>query len=44
MLRFLFLEDQRSFSAKLKLAKFFHLRGISVFRLGTEDPRIWQKL
>lgn len=44
MLRFLFLEDYRSFVAKLELAKLSHLRGISVFRLGTEDPRIWQNL
>lgn len=44
MLHFLFLADQHSFAEKLKLAKAFHLRGISVFRLGIEDPRIWQFL
>ena len=44
MLHFLFLADQHSFAAKLKLAKAFHLYGVSVFRLGMEDPRMWQAL
>lgn len=41
---YLFVEDVKSFKAKLALAKKYHLRGISVFRIGTEDPRIWTLL
>ncbi|MFN2398062.1 MAG: glycosyl hydrolase family 18 protein [Gemmatimonadaceae bacterium] len=40
----LFLEDVRSFGAKLALAKEKRLRGISVWVLGTEDERIWSPL
>ncbi len=40
----IFLEDARSFAAKLGLVNDFHLRGISVWRLGTEDPGIWTDL
>lgn len=39
---YLFVEDAKSFSAKLTLEKKYHLRGISVFDLGSEDPHIWQ--
>jgi spore germination protein YaaH len=39
--QFVFLEDARSFQAKLKLVKKFGLRGYSVWVLGSEDPAIW---
>lgn len=41
---YIYLEDASSFKAKLALAKKFKLRGISVFRIGTEDNRIWALL
>lgn len=41
---YLFVENAKSFRAKLKLAKKYHLRGISVFRFGIEDPNIWKVL
>lgn len=41
---YIFAEEAKSFSAKLALAKKYHLRGISVFDLGTEDPGIWKLL
>ncbi len=41
---YLFLEDAASFQAKLELVKKYHLRGISVFTLGDEDPKIWNEL
>ncbi len=41
---YIFVEDAKSFQAKLDLAKKYHLRGISVFDLGTEDPHIWDAL
>ena len=37
----LFIEDARSFLPKFKLAVNNHLRGISVWVLGSEDPAIW---
>jgi spore germination protein YaaH len=40
---YIFLEDAKSFVAKLALAHKYHLRGVSVFDLGTEDPAIWQQ-
>jgi spore germination protein YaaH len=40
----LFLEDVRSFEAKLALAKEKRLRGFSAWALGTEDARIWETL
>ena len=40
----LFLEDERSFRAKLALAREKKLRGISVWVLGQEDERIWELL
>ena len=42
--RYVFMEDADSFAAKLALAKQFKLRGIAVFRIGTEDPKIWDTL
>lgn len=38
---YLFVEDAKSFQAKLELAKRYQLRGISVWALGVEDPAIW---
>jgi spore germination protein YaaH len=40
----LFLEDERSFRAKLALAREKKLRGFSVWVLGQEDERIWEAL
>ncbi len=40
----LFLEDVRSFKAKLDLAKEKRVRGFSVWVLGPEDERIWDVL
>lgn len=41
---YLFMEDVSSFQAKYDLAKKYQLRGMSFFRIGLEDPRIWDKL
>lgn len=41
---YIFVEDAKSFQTKLNLVKKYHLRGISVFRLGIEDPGIWKIL
>jgi spore germination protein YaaH len=41
---FVFLEDARSFAAKLELVNKFGFRGISVWRLGHEDPGVWKHL
>lgn len=38
---YVFLENEKSFVFKLSLVKKYHLRGISYFDLGSEDPRIW---
>ena len=40
----LWVEDERSFEAKLHLVSQYHLRGFSVWRIGLEDPRIWNVL
>jgi spore germination protein YaaH len=40
----IFLEDARSFSAKLDLMRRYGLRGFSVWVLGPEDPAIWEAL
>jgi spore germination protein len=40
----LYLEDARSFTAKMALVKKYHFRGISVWRLGHEDPDVWKQL
>lgn len=42
--KYIFIEDARSFKEKLALAKKYHLRGITVFRIGAEDPHIWNVL
>lgn len=42
--QYLFFEDARSFKAKLDLVRKYHLRGISVFRIGIEDVQIWNSL
>jgi spore germination protein YaaH len=39
-----FVEDARSISPKLKLVEKYQLRGISVWRLGQEDPAVWDTL
>lgn len=41
---YVYLEDANSFKAKLALANKYHLRGVSVFRIGTEDEKIWALL
>lgn len=40
--RYLFIENAASFNAKLHLASEYHLHSVSVFRLGIEDPAIWE--
>jgi spore germination protein YaaH len=40
----IFLEDARSFRAKLDLVDREHLRGFSAWVLGPEDPAIWESL
>lgn len=44
MNEYLYVADARSFNAKLDYAKRKKLRGMSVFRLGNEDPAIWDVL
>jgi spore germination protein YaaH len=39
--KYLFIENAKSFSAKYALAIQYQLYGISVFRIGIEDPGIW---
>lgn len=39
-----FIEDARSIEPKLQLLEEFNLRGISVWRLGQEDPEVWDKI
>jgi len=41
---YLFVEDRRSFQAKLALVRKYDLRGFSSWRLGQEDPAIWKFL
>lgn len=41
---YIYLEDADSMQVKMELAHKYKLRGISVFRIGTEDPRIWAAL
>ena len=40
----IFLEDARSFAAKLDVVREYGLRGFSVWVLGPEDPAIWDLL
>ena len=42
--RHAWIEDARAFQAKLELVYAHHLRGYSVWVLGTEDPRVWDSL
>ncbi|MGH9483183.1 MAG: glycosyl hydrolase family 18 protein, partial [Terriglobales bacterium] len=42
--RVTWVEDDRSFAAKLRFVDQYHLRGFSVWRLGLEDSRIWPEL
>lgn len=39
---YLFVENAKSFQAKIKLAEQYQLRGISVWKFGLEDPAIWE--
>lgn len=39
-----FVEDARSISSKLNLLEDYNLRGISVWRLGQEDPEVWVEM
>ena len=38
------IEDATALTPKLALQKRFRLRGISVWRIGQEDPRVWTQL
>ena len=38
------IEDASALVPKLELQKRFGLRGISVWRVGQEDPRVWTQL
>ena len=40
--QYVWLEDARAFVAKLALVRRYGLRGYSVWKLGDEDPRIWE--
>lgn len=42
IMEYLFVEDDRSFKYKIKLAEKYGLRGFSAWRLGLEDPAIWK--
>ncbi len=42
--RFVFLENAETFKIQLALAKQYHLRGVSLWCLGYEDPAIWKML
>jgi spore germination protein len=41
---YIYLEDARSLTAKLALVKKYRFRGISVWRLGHEDPQVWKQI
>jgi len=38
---FLYLEEAKSFAAKMNLVNHYNLRGFSAWKLGMEDPAIW---
>jgi spore germination protein YaaH len=38
------MEDARAFVTKLGLVSKYHLRGYSVWVLGSEDPATWRAL
>jgi spore germination protein YaaH len=42
--RYLWIENARAFVDKLALVSRYHLRGYSVWVLGTEDPALWPAL
>lgn len=44
LFEYLYLEEKRSFEAKLEMLSKYSLKGISVWRLGQEDPQIWEVL
>lgn len=39
--QYIYFEEADSFKAKMAVIKQYHLRGMSVFRIGTEDGKIW---
>jgi spore germination protein YaaH len=42
--QYVWMEDRRAFLAKLNLVTRYHLRGYSVWVLGSEDPATWSAL
>jgi spore germination protein len=38
---FIYAEDKKAFAVKLDLIQKYHLRGVSLWHLGAEDPDIW---
>jgi spore germination protein YaaH len=42
--QYVFAENAASFQAKIALVKKYHLRGVSLWCLGEEDPKIWHIL
>jgi spore germination protein YaaH len=42
--QYVWMEDKRAFLAKLALVTRYHLRGYSVWVLGSEDPATWSAL
>ena len=43
-LEYAWIEDARSLQPKLALQKRYGLRGISVWRIGQEDPAVWRMI
>lgn len=41
MNRYVYVEDAQSAAEKIKLVKQYHLRGIAAWRIGMEDPALW---
>lgn len=41
---YVFIEDDQSLESKLQLLQEYDLRGISVWRMGQEDPAVWEVL
>lgn len=41
---YLYIEDAKSFAAKLGLVSKYHLCGFSAWVLGEEDPDVWKIL
>lgn len=39
--KFMFVQNANSFVYQYKLVNKYHLRGISIFDLGSEDPKLW---